>query len=63
MKKQILILLAITLVLTEDTKWGETEDEHVVVLSKDNFDSFLEKHPKVFVKFYTLFFITMFLIN
>lgn len=52
MKKQILILLAITLVLTEDTKWGETEDEHVVVLSKDNFDSFLEKHPKVFVKFY-----------
>lgn len=52
MKKQLLIILAITFALAEETKWGETEDEHVVVLTKDNFDSFLEKNPKVFVKFY-----------
>lgn len=35
-----------------DTKWGEPEDDHVTVLTQSNFQNFIERHPKVFVKFY-----------
>lgn len=49
-----LILFACVLCFTfaEETKWGEAEDDHVTVLTNSNFQDFLEKHPKVFVKFY-----------
>lgn len=52
MNKYIFLTIFFLSCKFEDTKWGETEDEHVTVLTKDNFDSFLEKYPKVFVKFY-----------
>lgn len=42
----------ITFSLADETKWGEEEDEHVTVLTTSNFGSFVERHPKVFVKFY-----------
>lgn len=44
--------LAISALIAEDTKWGEPEDEHVTVLTTSNFDSFMQKNEKVFVKFY-----------
>lgn len=52
MKTFAFIFLAICAINAETTKWGETEDEHVTVLTTSNFDSFVEKYNKVFVKFY-----------
>ena len=51
--KQILIIgFMACLALAEVGKWGVEVDEHVSVLTKDNFDDFVSKNPKVFVKFY-----------
>lgn len=42
----------LNIALTETGKWGVEEDEHVAVLTNDNFDNFIKENPRVFVKFY-----------
>lgn len=49
--KFLFFVLAVNFTLA-DNKWGQPEDEHVVVLTNSNFQSFLESYPRVFVKFY-----------
>lgn len=50
--KLIVLALVLNLSFAEETKWGEAEDDHVTVLTNSNFQAFVDKHPKVFVKFY-----------
>ena len=52
MKRILFLVCMLNLSLAEAGKWGLEEDEHVVVLTKDNFDQFLKDHQRVFVKFY-----------
>lgn len=52
MKSFLFVVLFCGVLFAEETKWGEPEDEHVTVLTESNFDSFMEKNEKVFVKFY-----------
>ena len=49
--KFLFFVLAVNFTLA-DNKWGQPEDEHVVVLTNSNFQGFIESYPKVFVKFY-----------
>lgn len=49
--KLLFFVLAVNFTLA-DNKWGQPEEDHVVVLTNSNFQSFLESYPRVFVKFY-----------
>lgn len=46
------VILLISLVSANTTKWGLQEDEGIPYLTTTNFDSFLSSNPVVFVKFY-----------
>lgn len=51
--KTIFVTLALLALATcEAGKFGVEEDEGVVVLTDENFDSFVKEHEHVFVKFY-----------
>ena len=48
----LVIGLAVVSAVSASGHWGEKEEEDVVILTEANFDSFIEKHDKVFVEFY-----------
>lgn len=52
MKLMLLSLFLVSLITCADNHWGVPEDEHVAVLTKDNFDSFLANNKFALVKFY-----------
>ena len=52
MKLFIAALLLASVITAENGTWGVPEDDHVAILTKDNFEEFLKAHPMVFVKFY-----------
>jgi protein disulfide-isomerase A1 len=52
MKLFIVTLLLASVIRAEEGTWGLPEEDHVVILTTENFDAFLESHPMVFVEFY-----------
>ena len=44
--------MLISLTFAEPGKFGVEEDENVVVLTDENYETFLKEHQFVFVKFY-----------
>ena len=52
MKAQLISLILITSILTEDTKWGVTSADGVSVLNDNNFEDFMAAHKQVMVKFF-----------
>lgn len=49
--KFLFFVLAVSFTLA-DLKWGQPEEDNVVVLTNSNFQNFIESHSRVFVKFY-----------
>jgi thiol-disulfide isomerase/thioredoxin len=50
---KLLFLIALNILSEEKTnKWGLTETDGAGVLNQSNFESFINEHPLVFVKFY-----------
>lgn len=52
MKMFLTLFIILNVSISEESKWGEPTEDHVTVLTSSNFTSFIEKHTKVFVKFY-----------
>ena len=51
--KLLIVLLAIAgAALADKNKWGVEHKDQVCTLTKDNFDTFIQTHKYVFVKFY-----------
>lgn len=46
------LLLLVAGMAAAAEKWGQPEEDHVVVLTKQTFADFIKEHPVVFVKFY-----------